>query len=318
VTKDERETDHIASLRPLLFSIAYRMLGSVADAEDLVQETFLRYERTRADGVRIDSPKSYLTTVVTRLAIDELRSARVRRETYPGQWLPEPLLTDRKEPQPDEIADRADTLSMAFLVLLERLNPIERAVFLLHDVFGYGFADIADIVGKYEANCRQIAVRARRNLDEGRPRFESSHEKRDELATRFFSAVTDGDVDRLIEMLATDVVVYGDGGGKTLQWSEPIAGVERVARLLANVGNQVRAVDGRLELHEVNGQPGAFVLAPDGGLINVFALDIALGSVQTVRSVINPEKIAHLGAVTDPRELLRERHRGGGHSASRP
>jgi len=317
VTKDERETDDIDSLRPLLFSIAYRMLGSVADAEDLVQETFLRYERARTDGVGIDSPKSYLTTVVTRLAIDELRSARTRRETYPGQWLPEPLLTDREEPQPDEIADRADTISMAFLVLLERLNPIERAVFLLHDVFGYGFADIADIVGKSEVNCRQIAVRARRYIDEGRSRFESSREKRDKLSARFFSAVTEGDVDRLIEMLATDVVVYGDGGGKSLQWSEPITGVERVARLLANVGNQVRAVDGRLELREVNGQPGALVLAPDGGLISVFALDIALGGVQTVRSVINPDKIAHLGAVTDPRELLQERHRGGGRSASR-
>ena len=317
MTKDERETDDIDSLRPLLFSIAYRMLGSVADAEDLVQETFLRYERARTDGVGIDSPKSYLTTVVTRLAIDELRSARTRRETYPGQWLPEPLLTDREEPQPDEIADRADTISMAFLVLLERLNPIERAVFLLHDVFGYGFADIADIVGKSEVNCRQIAVRARRYIDEGRSRFESSREKRDKLSARFFSAVTEGDVDRLIEMLATDVVVYGDGGGKSLQWSEPITGVERVARLLANVGNQVRAVDGRLELREVNGQPGALVLAPDGGLISVFALDIALGGVQTVRSVINPDKIAHLGAVTDPRELLQERHRGGGRSASR-
>jgi RNA polymerase sigma-70 factor (ECF subfamily) len=260
--KDARGAGDVASLQPLLFSIAYRMLGSVADAEDLVQEAFLRYERARADGVGIDSPKAYLTTVATRLAIDGLRSARVRRETYPGSWLPEPLLTDRDELHPDVMVDRADTLSMAFLVLLERLNPVERAVFLLHDVFGYEFTDIADIVGKSEANCRQIAVRARRYIEDGKPRFESSREKRDVLAEGFFAAVTEGDVDRLVEMLAADVVVYGDGGGKTLQWTAPIAGVERVARLLANVGNQVRAVDGRFELREVNGQPGALVLAP--------------------------------------------------------
>jgi RNA polymerase sigma-70 factor (ECF subfamily) len=312
--KDARGKGDVASLRPLLFSIAYRMLGSVADAEDLVQEAFLRYERARGDGVGIDSPKAYLTTVVTRLAIDELRSARVRRETYPGQWLPEPLLTDRDGPNPDVMADRADTLSMAFLVLLERLNPVERAVFLLHDVFGYEFTDIADIVGKSEANSRQIAVRARRYIEDGKPRFESSREKRNALAESFFAAVTDGDVDRLVEMLAADVVVYGDGGGKTLQWTAPIAGVERVARLLANVGNQVRAVDGRFELHEVNGQPGALVVARDGRLINVFALDIAVSSIQTVRSVINPDKLGHLGLVADARELLREqRGRGETH-----
>jgi RNA polymerase sigma-70 factor (ECF subfamily) len=263
--------------------------------------------------VAIDSPKAYLTTVVTRLAIDELRSARVRRETYPGQWLPEPLLTDRDGPHPDEMADRADTLSMAFLLLLERLNPVERAVFLLHDVFGYEFTDIADIVGKSDANCRQIAVRARRYIEDGKPRFESSRKKRDALAESFFAAVSDGDVGRLVEMLAADVVVYGDGGGKALQWTAPIAGIERVARLLANVGNQVRAVGGRIELHEVNGQPGALVLAPDGRLINVFALDIAVSSIQTVRSVINPDKLGHLGLVADARELLREqRGRGEG------
>jgi RNA polymerase sigma-70 factor (ECF subfamily) len=200
---------------------------------------------------------------------------------------------------------------MAFLLLLERLNPVERAVFLLHDVFGYEFTDIADIVGKSEANCRQIAVRARRYIEDRKPRFESSRKKRDDLAESFFAAVTDGDVDKLIEMLAADVVVYGDGGGKTLQWTVPIAGVERVARLLANVGNQIRAVDGRIELREVNGQPGALVLARDGRLINVLALDIAVGSIQTVRSVINPDKLGHLGLVADALELLREQRRGG-------
>jgi RNA polymerase sigma-70 factor, ECF subfamily len=309
IKDDPGGTNDVAGLRPLLFSIAYRMLASVSDAEDLVQEAFLRYERARGDGADIHSPKAYLTTVVTRLAIDEMRSARARRETYPGEWLPEPLLTDESESEPDVIAERADTLSMAFLLLLERLNPVERAVFLLHDIFGYEFTDVAEIVGKSEANCRQIAVRARRYIEEGKPRFEPTRDKRDELTVRFFSAVTNGDVDNLREMLAQDVVVYGDGGGKAVQWWAPIVGAERVARLLANVGNQVRDRNGRFEIHELNGQAGAFVLAPDGKLISVFVLDIGGGTVQSVRSVINPDKLAHLGEVADVRALLQEKSR---------
>jgi RNA polymerase sigma-70 factor (ECF subfamily) len=308
--KGDPGTNDVAALRPLLFSIAYRMLASVSNAEDLVQEAFLRYEHARADGTEIHSPKAYLTTVVTRLAIDELRSAHARRETYPGEWLPEPLLTDESESEPDVIAERADTLSMAFLLLLERLNPVERAVFLLHDIFGYEFTEVAEMVGKSEANCRQIAVRARRYIEEGKPRFEPPRDKRDALADRFFSAVTNGDVENLVEMLAEDVVVYGDGGGKAVQWWAPIAGVERVARLLANLGNQVRGRGGSFEIHEVNGQAGALVLAPDGKLISVFVLDIEEGAVQTVRSVINPDKLAHLGEVADVRALLSERREG--------
>lgn len=302
----DTETNEVASLRPLLFSIAYRMLGRVGDAEDLVQEAFLRYERARGEGADIHSLKAFLTTVVTRLAIDELKSARVQRETYPGEWIPEPLLTDESESEPQVIAERADTLSMAFLLMLERLNPVERAVFLLHDIFGYEFTDVAEMIGKSDANCRQIAVRARSYIEEGKPRFEPPRDKRDELADRFFSAVTDGDVENLVEMLAKDVVVYGDGGGKAVQWWTPIAGAEKVARLLANVGNQVRTRGGRFEIHELNGQAGAFVLAPNGQLISVFVLDIAQGTVQTVRSVINPDKLAHLGDVADVRALLRE------------
>jgi RNA polymerase sigma-70 factor (ECF subfamily) len=294
------------ALRPLLFSIAYRMLGTVSDAEDIVQETFLRYQRALADGTRIDSTRAYLSAVTTRLAIDHLRSARVRRESYVGQWLPEPLLTDDTE-DPAGHAEQADSLSMAFLLVLERLNPVERAVFLLHDVFGYGYDEVAAIVGKSEANSRQLATRARRHLEESRRRFDVSRQEQQELAERFFAAVGDGDVDQLVDMLAADVVVYGDGGGKAPQWMVPIAGVDKVSRLFAALGRQMREMGIRTQLREINGQPGALVLDPDGRITNVFVLDVAGGVVQTIRSVINPDKLHHLGPVADVRALMRRR-----------
>jgi RNA polymerase sigma-70 factor (ECF subfamily) len=292
-------------LRPLLFSIAYRMLSSVAEAEDIVQEAYLRYERALAEGAVVESPKAYLSAVATRLAIDELRSARRRRERYSGQWLPEPLLTDDGHDDPASAVEQSDSLSMAFLLLLERLGPVERAVLLLHDVFGYEHREIAEIIGRSEANCRQIARRARQRVHDGRPRFEASREKRVRLAERFFAAVTDGDVDGLVALLAADVAVYGDGGGKTPQWSRPIVGVDRVARLLTGVGRQIHQRGATLQLREVNGQPGAVVLGPDGRLVNVFTIDIADGAVHTVRSVINPDKLQHLGPVADVWALLR-------------
>jgi RNA polymerase sigma-70 factor, ECF subfamily len=219
-----------AELRPLLFSIAYRMLGSVGEAEDVVQEAFLRYQSALERGVEIGSPKAYLSTVVARLAIDQLRSAHARRETYVGEWLPEPLITEAHD-DPVEHAEEADTLSMAFLLVLERLSPVERAVFLLHDVFGYGYGDVARIVGKSDTNCRQLARRARHHVGAETPRFEASWRERDQLAARFFAAVADGDVDALAETLAADVVVYGDGGGKAPQWTVPIVGARAHARL---------------------------------------------------------------------------------------
>lgn len=294
-----------SELRPLLFSIAYRMLSSVAEAEDIVQEAYLRYERALAEGAVVESPKAYLSAVATRLAIDELRSARRRRERYSGQWLPEPLLTDDGRDDPASAVEQSDSLSMAFLLLLERLGPVERAVLLLHDVFGYEHREIAEIIGRSEANCRQIARRARQRVHDGRPRFEASREKRVRLAERFFAAVTDGDVDGLVALLAADVAVYGDGGGKTPQWSRPIVGVDRVARLLTAVGRQIHQRGATLQLREVNGQPGAVVLGPDGRLVNVFTIDIADGAVHTVRSVINPDKLQHLGPVADVWALLR-------------
>jgi RNA polymerase sigma-70 factor, ECF subfamily len=296
-------TEAYASLRPLLFSIAYRMLSSVSEAEDVVQEAFLRYERALAEGAAIESPKAFLSAVVTRLSIDQLRSARARRETYVGEWLPEPLVTSDDDPAAH--AEEADSLSMAFLLLLERLSAVERAVFLLHDMFGYGYDEVAEIVGKSKANCRQLASRARRHIESGKPRFEASRKERDELAARFLAAVTDGDLDSLVETLAADVVVYGDGGGKAPQWTAPIVGVERVARLFAGIGRQMRELGIRVEPRRVNGQPGAIFLDPEGRLTNVWSLDIVDGAVQTVRSVINPDKLQHLGPVADVRAILR-------------
>jgi RNA polymerase sigma-70 factor (ECF subfamily) len=294
-------------LRPLLFSIAYRMLGSVATAEDLVQDAFLRYERATRDGATVDSPKAYLSAVVTRLAIDEVRSARVRRETYSGTWLPEPMLTDETG-MADPVAhvDAAETLSMAFLLVLDRLNPVERAVFLLHDVFGYGYDEIARIVDRSETNCRQIAVRARRHVRAEKPRLDSSRRERERLAARFFRAMAAGDVGRIEKLLAADVVVHGDGGGKAPQWATAIVGIDRVARLLAGVGRQMTELGLVVDLRQVNGQPGAIVRDRDGRITNVFSLDILDGAVQTVRSIINPDKLRHLGPVADVRALARE------------
>jgi RNA polymerase sigma-70 factor, ECF subfamily len=293
------------ALRPLLFSIAYRMLSSVGDAEDIVQETFLRYHRALGEGTRIDSTRAYLSAVTTRLAIDHLRSARVRRESYVGQWLPEPLLTDDSE-DPARHAEQADSLSMAFLLVLERLNPVERAVFLLHDVFGYGYDEVARIVGKSEGNSRQLATRARKRLEKHRRRFDASRQEQQELAARFFAAVGEGDVHQLVDMLAADVVVYGDGGGRAPQWMVSITGVDKVSRLFAALGRQMCEMGIRVRLREINGQPGAVVLDPDEQITNVFVLDVADGVVQTIRSVINPDKLRHLGPVADVRALMRE------------
>jgi RNA polymerase sigma-70 factor (ECF subfamily) len=292
-------------LRPLLFSIAYRMVSSVSEAEDVVQEAFLRIHRAEAEGTKVDSPKAYLSAVVTRLSIDHLKSARARREQYVGQWLPEPLLTD---PEPDAAAqaETADSLSMAFLVLLESLTPVERAVFLLREIFDYDYAEIAKIVQRSEDNCRQLYVRARRHIDEGRPRFEASREQRDELAQRFLAAAQQGDTEALIELLAADVVVYGDGGGKAPSWPQPIYGRERVAKLMAGTFAQALRFGASVHQMHLNGQPGLSFVDREGRIGAVMSLDIADGVIQTIRGVTNPDKLAHLGPVADVRAILRQ------------
>ncbi len=281
-----------ATLRPLLISIAYEMVGAVGEAEDIVQEAFLRFHRAAEAGTAIQSPRAWLSTVVTRLAIDHVRSARVRRETYFGTWLPEPLLTD---PAPDAArsVETAEALSMAFLVLLERLGPVERAVFLLRDVFDFGFGEIADIVGKSEDNCRQIAVRARRRIRDGRPRFEASRERREALARRFFEAVGAGSTDGLVDLLAADVVLYSDGGGKGPAFPQPIYGRESVTRIFSGYRPAaLGAVEQRYA--ELNGQPGMAFLDAEARAVAVIVLDIAGEQILAVRAISNPDKLRHL------------------------
>jgi RNA polymerase sigma-70 factor, ECF subfamily len=271
--------------RPLAFSIAYRMLGSVAEAEDVVQEAFLRMHRA---GDEVEHPKAFVTTVTTRLAIDQLRSARMRRETYPGPWLPEPVVTDSR---PDD-----DSVSMALLVTLESLSPIERAVCLLHDVFDYGYDEIAEIVGKSRDNCRQLALRARRHVEARRTRFDPSREQREALAARFFDAVRDGNLDGLVTLLAEDAVMTGDGGGKASARPAPLHGGDKVARFLVGLMRLAERQHIRLEPTEVNGQPGAIAYGPDGAVFSAMSVDIAGGRIVAIHSVVNPDKLGHLPA----------------------
>jgi RNA polymerase sigma-70 factor (ECF subfamily) len=292
-TADPGELDGVyAELRPLLISIAYQMVGAVGEAEDIVQEAFLRFHRAVADGTQIDSPKAWLSTVTTRLSINHVRSARVRREAYVGTWLPEPLLTGAAPDVAGQV-ETADALSMAFLVLLERLSPVERAVFLLRDVFDFGFDEIADIVGKSEDNCRQIAVRARRHVQERKPRFEASRKRREELARRFFEAVGAGKTDGLVDMLSADVVLYTDGGGRGPAFPQPIYGRDRVTRLFSSYHPEaLGTVESRVA--EVNGQPGRVFFDAESRAVAVIVLDIAGGQIVAVRSITNPEKLRHL------------------------
>jgi RNA polymerase sigma-70 factor (ECF subfamily) len=274
-------------LRPYLFAIAYRMLGSVTEAEDIVQEAFLRYHEA---DVEAESPKAYLATVTTRLAIDQLRSARMRRETYPGEWLPEPLVEDEALRH----AETADSLSLTFLHLLERLSPVERAVFLLREVFDYPYDEVAAVVGKSPENCRQILARARRHVEEGRHRFDVSREERDEVARRFIAAWEEGDTEGLVELLAPDVTVYGDGGGKAPSIPAPLVGAERVAKALVGWGEQTRRWGLVHRPAHVNGEPGLVFYDSDGRAVIVAALEVADGVVVAMRSVLNPDKVAHV------------------------
>jgi RNA polymerase sigma-70 factor (ECF subfamily) len=280
------------NLRPLMLSIAYRMVGSFSEAEDLVQEAFVRLH----EAGEVDSPKAWLSTVVTRLCIDHLRSARVRREAYPGPWLPEPVAAD---PAPDAVAARGETLSMAVLVLLETLTPVERAVFVLREAFDYAYDEIAEIVDKSPANVRQLAVRARRHVDERRPRFEPSREQRDELARRFLAALMEGETEPLVELLAEDAAFYGDGGGRAPALAEA-HGRERLARALAGFGRVGARRGDTARLADVNGQPGLLAFDPDGVLIAAWALQISDGAIQAIHGVVNPDKLVHISRTILP------------------
>jgi RNA polymerase sigma-70 factor (TIGR02957 family) len=300
-------TEEFDELRRSAFAIAYRMLGSVSEAEDVVQEGFLRLHRARAGGTRVESPRAYLSTVVSRLALDHLRSAQVRRETYVGEWLPEPLVASADE-DPARKAEMADSLSLAFLVLLESLSPEQRAAFLLREVFDEPYDRIAEVVGTSEQNARQLASRARRHVEQQRPRFEASREQRDELATRFFAATEEGDLEGLEELLADEVVLHGDGGGKAPALARAVHGRARVARTLMawwRAGIRLGGFTWRRE--EVNGQPGALLFDLEGRLISVMSLDVVDGRIQGVNSIVNPDKLRHLGPLADLSALLRGR-----------
>ncbi|WP_310723524.1 RNA polymerase sigma-70 factor [Streptomyces sp. N2A] len=296
------KVDEFEELRPLLFSIAYRILGSVGEAEDAVQEAWLRFD---GSATRPTSTKAFLSATVTRISIDVLRSARVRREEYVGPWFPEPLLSDPYQ-DPVRSVELADSVSMAALLLLERLSPLERAVFVLREVFGFGFDEVAAAVGRSEAACRQLLVRARQHMESGRPRFEAARQERDELASRFLDALREGDVAGLQDLLAADVSLVGDGGGKAPQLARAVMGAESVARLLASVFPWMARIDVTFEPHEINGQPGAIFRDRDGKVLNTMALDVLDGQIQTIRSVLNPDKLGHLGLVADAWAIDRE------------
>ena len=301
MTERERLLDE---LRPVAFAIAYRMLGSVSEAEDVVQEALLRVHQALDRGERIASPRAFVATVTTRLAISELRSARVRRERYVGDWLPEPIVTDALE-DPARQAEMADSLSLAMLVLLESLSPEQRAVLLLHDVFDYPFAEIAAIVGKSEDNVRKLATRARRHVEQRRPRFQTTREQRDELGRRFFRAAEQGDLAGLEALLAHDVELTGDGGGRVPALAQTLRGRNRVARTIINWFRAAARIPGvSLRAVEVNGAPGALYLDSQQRLFGVMALDIAGGQITGISSLVNPDKLTHLGEVADFGELL--------------
>jgi len=306
VTSSDSEREQLLEeLRPVAFAIAYQMLGSVSEAEDIVQEALLRVHQALQAGEQIESPRAFVATVTTRLAINELRSARARREEYVGEWLPEPIITDGHG-DPARHAEMADSLSLAMLVLLESLSPEQRAVLLLHDVFDYDHAQIARIIGKSRDNVRQLAIRARHRIKQRRPRFQTTREQQQELARRFFQAVDEGDLPGLEALLAHDVKLTGDGGGKVPALARSLRGRNRVARTLidwARLGARLPGVS--LRPVEVNGGPGALWLDAQNRLIAVVALEIAGGQITSISAIVNPDKLARLGLVGDFTSLLR-------------
>ncbi|HKR68379.1 MAG TPA: RNA polymerase sigma factor SigJ [Streptosporangiaceae bacterium] len=299
-----RDETSASEYRPLLFSIAYGMTGSVADAEDIVQDAFLGMTRAQRAGTTIADPKPYLATAVTRLGINYLSSARVRRETYVGDWLPEPVVVPADSTGPAEHAELADSLSMAFLVLLETLSPLERAVFMLREAFGYGYPDVARITAKSEVNCRQIFARAKRRIAAAGEAADivpaqARRAEGEDLARRFFDAAAGGDMESLLGMLAPDVVLHGDGGGKAQALGKPVAGRQRITRMILGLFRRVPVLGISTRLAWVNGQPGAVLYDAEGRVVSVVELEVSDGLVQTINAVVNPDKLGHLGPVSD-------------------
>jgi RNA polymerase sigma-70 factor (ECF subfamily) len=280
-------------LRGLAVNVGYRMLGSVAEAEDVAQETLLRLHGSQDE--EIHNPDGFVTTVATRLSLDVLRSARVRRESYVGEWLPEPLVEDvgMQRVEDDE------TISLAFLVLLERLTPEERAVLVLREAFGYDYEEIGTVLDKRPDACRQLLSRARKHVEAERPRFDPDPVQRDTLAARFVDAARGGDLEELVALLAPDAVLVGDGGGKARAISRPLVGGPAVAQALTNFAREGAMRGVTVELVRVNGQPGLRTIAPDGSLVNVVGIDVADSRVVRLHSILNPDKLAHLGPLSE-------------------
>jgi RNA polymerase sigma factor (sigma-70 family) len=301
-------------LRPLMFSIAYRMLGSVAEAEDVVQESFARMTRSVAQGDAPDNLDAWATTITMRLAIDTLRSARMRRETYVGSWLPEPLVEGR---DPAWLVELDDSVSVAMLVLMETLSPHERAVFILREALGYDYGAISAVVEQSEETCRQHFSRARRHLDAGRPRFEASTRRRDELAAAFLDAVRGGGLEDLERILADDVTFWGDGGGKAPAIHQPLAGATAVARFVLGLVRRGGPLGVTLEATHANGEPALLTVGPDGEVLGVLFIELGPGgTIVGLRNQINPDKLHHLGPVGDLNALMSVTRLGVDASAS--
>ena len=275
--------------RSLLFAIAYRMLGTVTDAEDMVQETFLRWQHATEETVQ--SAKTYLSTIITRLCIDHLRSARVQREQYVGPWLPEPIMTKHAE-DPAAQVELADSLSMAFLVILERLSPIERAIFLLRDVFEYDYDEIAQMVGKSPTNCRQILRRSRQHIAAQRPRFPVSPQQQEQITIQFLEATTQGNLQGLMSLLANDVTFWSDGGGQVAAALKPVQGAMKVARFLLAIRSKWLST-AVADVIKVNGQPGIITFV-DGTIHSVATFEIGDGAIRSIYMVRNPEKLKRI------------------------
>lgn len=302
VVTDVAETHD--TLRPLMFSIAYRMLGSVVEAEDVVQEAFIRMQAAHEQGTTADSAEAYATTVTTRLAIDTLRSARVRREHYTGTWLPEPLLSLDEDPL--HRLEVQESVSYALLIVLERLSPEERAVFLLREVFGYDYAAIAEVVDKSEGACRQLLSRAKAHVaDAHAPQPRASAVQGAEITKAFFAAVEEGDLARLESLLAEDARAVGDGGGKAPAAAHTIESGRQVARFLAGLGRQQARLGLVFDLTEANSQPAVRFGTEDGLVLGVFVLEVVDGRIVSIHNQINPDKLGHLGAVGDLAGLMR-------------
>jgi len=287
----DKKAEIFEAHRPSLFRLAYGMLGRVAPAEDAVQETFLRWQKQDID--KINSHQAYLATIVNRICLDEIKSARNQREQYIGPDLPEPILNDHTE-TPEQEVELAESLSMALLVVLDQLSPVQRAVFILREIFDYDYDMIADIVQKSESHCRKIAQRARDQIRDHKPEFEKNHDEQQQLVGAFLEAVKGGNLSQIESMLAEEAILYSDGGGKVTAARKPVDGAAKIAKFLVGIQKQVPSgTEWSIEREQVNGEPG-MIVRMDGELYNVWSFHVEEGKIQSIYTVLNPDKLQHV------------------------